>query len=132
MLDSLFIKEKDKLKATRQIFYKEDSMKDLKNNPGYIVLGSNFYQHSDWNYQHEEYPKNYHKRYVVDSLGNVMKKAVFIYMPAWIKNVDDYDLPENAKRFIHNVDDTLELDLKIKNQVNPVVIHYIKKEPEER
>ena len=132
ILDSLFIKEKDKLKATRQIFYKEDSMKDLKNNPGYIVLGSNFYQHSDWNYQRKEYPQNYRKRYVVDSLGNIMKKAVFIYMPAWIKTVDDYNIPENAKRFIHDVDDTLELDLKIKNQVNPVVIHYIKKEPEER
>lgn len=140
MLDSLFIKEKDNLKATRQIFYKEDLAEKLKDDlkkpsgeyQGYVVLGSNFYQPTNSDNQCKTYGEQYRKRYVVDSLGNIMKKAVFIYMPAWKKTSGHYDIPENAKRFIHDVDDTLKLNLDIDNEENPVVIHYIKKKPEER
>ena len=131
-LDSLLIKEEDKLRAKRQIFYKEDLMEDIINEPGYIVLGSNFYQHSDWNYQHNTYKKSYKKRFLVNKKGEVMRKPMYVYMPTWKEKSDQYRIPENAKRFIHDVDDTLKLDLHIPKKDNPVVIHYIKKEPEER
>ena len=144
MLDSLFVKEKDNLKAFRRIFYKEDSADKLKEDieesyskyREYVVLGSNFYQPTNSDYYCKTNGENYRKRYVVDSLGNIMKKAVFIYIPAWLEDKDkdgeNYDLPENAKRFIHDVDDTLKLNLNIPQKGKPVVIHYIKKEPEER
>ena len=136
MLDSLFIKEKDKLKAKRQIFYKENSADKLTGKidegKGYVVLGSNFYQPTKSDYYCKTNGENYHKRYVVNEAGEVMQKAVFIYIPAWLEKSEQYQIPENAKRFIHDIDDTLELDLKIPDKENPDVIHYIKKKPEER
>ena len=135
-LDSLFIKEKDKLKATRQIFYKEDLTKDLKNNfsddQGYVVLGSNFYLPTNCDYYCQQYDRIYHKRYVVNEAGQVMRKAMFVYMPALKGDDDNYRIPEIAKRYIHNVDDTLLLDLSIANEEKPVVIHRIDKKKDER
>ena len=138
LLDSMFTKEKDKMKATRHIFYEENSMEKIQNGVGkgkrYVVLGSYFYQPHDCDKCCKNYPGNYDKRYLVDDEGKVMRKAMFIYMPAMKeKDEDRYELPDIAKRFIHNVDDTLTFRPEdIHNQMKQAVIYRIDKKPEEQ
>lgn len=134
LLDSMFTKEKDKMKATRQIFYKENSIYKIEEgvgkDKGYVVLGSYFYQPSDCDAYCKISKNNYNKRYLVDDAGNVMRKAMFIYIP-----IPKYDgihckLPDIAKRFIRNVDDTLTYSLDVIPK--QTIIYRIDNKPEER
>lgn len=134
LLDSMFVKEKDKMKATRQIFYKENSIYKIEEgvgkDKGYVVLGSYFYQPSDCDDYCKISKTHYNKRYLVDDAGNVMRKAMFIYIP-----IPKYDgihckLPDIAKRFIRNVDETLTYSLDIIPK--QTIIYRIDNKPEER
>lgn len=135
MLDSMFIKE-ESIKPNRKIYYKEDQAESLKGSgekeQAYLLLGSNYYLPNGSDRQCTSYKNTYRMRYVVDAKGNVMRKAMFVYLPALKGANDQYDMPENAKRFIHDVDGTLKLDLNIHNQENPQVIYPIKEEPKEK
>lgn len=134
MLDSMFIKE-ESIKPNRKIYYKEYQAESLKGSgeeeQAYILLGSNYYLPNGSDHQCTSYKNTYRMRYVVDAKGKVMRKAMFVYLPALKGDNDQYEMPENAKRFIHDVDDRLKLDLNIHNQENPKVIYPLKEEPKE-
>ena len=94
-----------------------------------MVLGSYFYQPSDCDAYCKISKNNYNKRYLVDDAGNVMRKAMFIYIPIPKHDGIHCELPDIAKRFIHHVDDTLTISMEIPKQT---IIYRIDNKPEER
>jgi hypothetical protein len=137
LLDSIF--SKNGIAGTRDIYYKENSFKELfdkkKDNgiSGFVVLASNYYQPCKIDIFDQENPDTYYMRYLKHN-DRIQRKSMNIYFPALriSKTHTTYQIPTVAQRFINAVDSTVKLqDIYEINTIRDTMVIHSLRDPED-